>query len=103
MKKFRCTVTKETTMEIEIDESVWTEEEIAEWQKHFYEANDLKAVVGHVASMKAEYEDGDFIEGFGIPMINGKKPYDFLNDDDITTSINICNQSVDIDVDVDEI
>lgn len=103
MKKFRCTVTKETTMEIEIDESVWTEEEIAEWQKHFYEANDLKTVVGHVASMKAEYEDGDFIEGFGIPMVNGKKPYDFLSDDDITTSINIYNQSVDIDVDVDEI
>ena len=103
MKKFRCTVTKETTMEIEIDESVWTEEEIAEWQKHFYEAEDLKAVVEHIATMKAEYEDGDFIEGFGIPMINGKKPYDFLNDDDITTSINICNQSVDIDVDVDEI
>lgn len=103
MKKFRCTVTKETTMEIEIDESVWTEEEIAEWQRHFYEAEDLKAVVKHVATMKAEYEDGYFMEGFGIPMINGKKPYDFLNDDDITTSINICNQSVDIDVDVDEI
>ena len=102
MKKFRCTVTKETTMEIEIDESVWTEEEIAEWQKHFYEAEDLKAVVEHVATMKSEYEDGDFIEGFGIPMINGKKPYDFLNDD-ITTSINICDQSVDIDVNVDEI
>ena len=103
MKKFRCTVTKETTMEIEIDESVWTEEEIAEWQKHFYEAEDLKAVVEHVATMKSEYEDGDFIEGFGIPMINGKKPYDFLNDEDITTSINICDQSVDIDVNVDEI
>ena len=103
MKKFRCTVTKETTMEIEIDESVWTEEEIAEWQKHVDEAGDLQAVVERSATMKAEYEDGDFIEGFGIPMVNGKKPYDFLNDDDITTSINICNQSVDIDVDVDEI
>ena len=103
MKKFRCTVTKETTMEIEIDESVWTEEEIAEWQRHFYKADDLKEVVEHVATMKSECEDGDFIEGFGIPIINGKKPYDFLNDDDITTSINICNQSVYIDVDVDEI
>ena len=90
-------------MEIEIDESVWTEEEIEEWQRHFHKAEDLKAVVSHIASMKAEYEDGDFIEGFGIPMINGKKPYEFLSDDDITTSINICNQSVDIDVDIDEI
>lgn len=103
MKKFRCTVTKETTMDIEIDDSVWTDEEIAEWQRYFYEANDLEDVVSHIASMKAECENGDFIEGFGIPMIDGKKPYEFLNDDDITTSINICNQSVDISVDVDEI
>lgn len=29
MKKFRCTVTKETTMEIEIDDFVWTEQEIS--------------------------------------------------------------------------
>lgn len=103
MKKFRCTVTKETTMDIEIDDSVWTDEEIKEWQRHFYEADNLKEVVNHIASMKAECKDGDFIEGFGIPMVNGKKPYEFLNDDDIATSINICNQSVDIDVDTIEI
>ena len=103
MKKFRCIVTKETTMEVEIDDSIWTDEYIAEWQKHFCDAENLEDIVGHIAKMKTEYEDGDFIEGFGIPLINGKKPYDYLKDDDITTSINICNQSSDIDMDVDEI
>lgn len=103
MKKFKCTVTKETTMEVEIDNSVWTDEEIAEWQKIFYNAENLKDIAGHIAKMKTEYEDGEFIEGFGIPLINGKKPYDYLKDNDITTSINICNQSSNIDVDVDEI
>lgn len=103
MKKFKCTVTKETTMEVEIDDSVWTDEEIAEWQKHFYNADSLKDIATHIAKMKTEYDDGDFIEGFGIPLINGKKPYDYLKDDDINKSINICNQSSDIDVDVDEI
>ena len=103
MKKFKCTVTKETTMEVEIDNAVWTDEEIAEWQKIFYNAENLKDIAGHIAKMKTEYEDGEFIEGFGIPLINGKKPYDYLKDNDITTSINICNQSSNIDVDVDEI
>lgn len=103
MKKFRCIVTKESTMEVEIDDSIWTDEEIEKWQKHFYNAENLKDIAGHIAKMKAEYKDGDFIEGFGIPLINGKKPYDYLKDHDITTSINICNQSSDIDVDVDEI
>lgn len=103
MKKFKCVVTKETTMEIEIDDSVWTNQEIAEWQKHFYSAENLNEIVRHIASLKTEYENGEFIEGFGIPLINGKKPYDYLKDNDVTTSINICNQSSDIDVEVNEI
>lgn len=103
MKKFRCTVTKETTMDIEIDDSIWTEQEIAEWQRYFYSVENLKDIVGHIAKMKTEYEDGEFIEGFGIPLINGCKPYDYLKNDDITTSINICNQNSNFDVEVDEI
>lgn len=42
MKKFKCTVTRETTMEIEIDESVWTPETIRDWSKSFYDADDLR-------------------------------------------------------------
>lgn len=103
MKKFKCIVTKETTMDVEIDDSVWTDEEIAEWQRCFYNAQNLKDVVGHIAKMKTEYEDGDFIEGFGIPLINGEKPYDYLKDEDITTSINISDQSSDMGVEVYEI
>lgn len=103
MKKYKCTVTKETTMEIEIDESVWTDQEIEEWQKSFYEAINLDDIVKYIAKIKTEYEDGDFIEGFGIPLINGKKPYNYLKDTDITTSINICNQSSYTDVEVVEV
>lgn len=103
MKKFKCTVTKETTMDIEIDDSVWTDEEIEEWQRHFYDAKNIEDIAKHVAIMKAETEDGEFIEGFGIPLINGKKPYEFLKDKDIATSIDIRNQSKDLYVDVEEI
>lgn len=90
-------------MEIEIDDTVWTEQEIAEWQRHFYNAKNIKDIARHIASMKTEYDDGEFIEGFGIPLINGEKPYEYLKDEDITTSINIYNQSSDFDVEVDEI
>jgi len=41
-----------------------------------------------IAEMKTEHEDGDFIEGFGIPMINGKKPFTFGNQE-ISNDINI--------------
>lgn len=102
MKKFKCTVTKETTMEIEIDDTVWTPEEIKLWNCCFYEANDLAEVVEHLAKMKAENSDGQFIEGFGIPMIDGKKPLPYLKDTEVTRNINICNQDTNVSVDVSE-
>ena len=103
MKKFRCIVTKETTMEVEIDESVWAEKEIAEWQRCFYSAENLMDIVKHIARLKTEYEDGEFIEGFGIPLINGEKPYDYLEDKNIATDINICSENSEVYIDVDEI
>lgn len=103
MKKFKCTVTKETIMEIEIDDSVWTSEEIKKWNKSFYNANDLSEVVEHLARMKSEHEDGEIIEGFGIPMVDGHNPSFYLTKHDINKTINICNQEAKLDVEIEEI
>lgn len=102
MKKFKCTVTKETIMEVEIDDSVWTPEQIKDWSNSFYDADSLSEVVEHLARMKSEYEDGEFIEGFGIPMIDGGKTYPYLLNGDINKSINICKQEIDMDVEIAE-
>lgn len=56
-------VARETSMEIEIDESIWTPEAIRAWSKSFYDADDLSDVVEHVARLKSKYDDGEFIEG----------------------------------------
>lgn len=103
MKTFKCIVTRETTMEITIDDSVWTDEEIKEWSRHFQDANNLEELVERLATMKVNYEDGEFMEGFGIPLIDGKKPYSYLKDDQIEESINIRNQEESVDVDVEEV
>lgn len=103
MRKFKCTVTREVTMEIEIDETTWTPEAIRTWSKSFYDADDLLDVVEHVARLKSKYDDGEFIEGFGIPMIAGKKPYPYIEDCQMSKDINICNQSDETDIDVEEI
>lgn len=103
MRTFKCTVSRETTMEITIDDSVWTDEEIKEWSKHFQDAEDLGELVERLAAMKVNYNDGEFMEGFGIPLIDGKKPYSYLKDDQIEESISIRNQEESIDVDVEEV
>jgi len=91
MKKFKCTVTKTYEYEIEIDEKIWTEETIKEWASAFYRADNLQEVAEHLAMMKTRYDDGDFIEGFGVPMINGKEPFMFNSENktSISKDINI--------------
>lgn len=103
MKKFKCTVTKETIMEIEIDDSIWTPKEIKNWSKSFYSADNLEEVVEYLAKMKSEHEDGEYIEGFGIPMINGHKPYSYLSDDDMNNSTNIRREETYMDVEITKI
>lgn len=102
MRKFKCEVTKTYTYEIEIDETIWTDEEINNWSKSFYDADDLSDIASIIAKMKTSYEDGEFIEGFGIPMINGKEPFTF-GKQEINTDININIISEYIDVDSEEV
>lgn len=103
MKKFKCKVTKETTMDIEIDDSIWTDEAIETWSKVFNEADNLSEVVEQLAVLKSEYEDGEFIEGFNIPLINGKTPYVFIKDSDVSNEINIIDEHCETTVDIEGI
>lgn len=90
MKKFKCNVTREYEYEIEFDENVWNEDELKDWSKYFQDVNNLKELAGILAEYKTRFDKGEFIEGFGIPMINGKKPYVFGNPNpDIEESVNI--------------
>lgn len=69
----------------------------------FYDAYDLSDVTEHIARLKLRYDDGDFIQGFGVPMVDGKKPYPYFEDNQIAEYINICHQAIDTDVEVGEI
>jgi hypothetical protein len=88
IKKFKCKVEKVYTYEIEIDEDVWTEKVLEDWSSVFEDVYDLAGLVYILAERKTRYEVGEFIEGFGTPMIDGKNPYNFI-DDKTNKSINI--------------
>lgn len=90
MKKFKCEVTKTYEYEIEFDENVWTEEELEEWSRHFSSVDDLQELAELLAEYMTKYDKGEFIEGFGIPMINGEEPYVFGNPKpEIEKSVNV--------------
>lgn len=101
MKKFKCEVIEAYEYEIEIDDDVWTDEAIQEWSKSFYDAEDIHDFVEHLAKMKPGYESGEFIEGFGIPKIDGKVPFVWDDPDGKTVSkeinINIIDENCYVD------
>ena len=101
MKKFKCEVTKSYNYEIEIDESVWTGEELKNWSKVFQDVDDLQDIAEILAKMKTNYESGEFIEGFGIPKINGEIPFVWNDPEGKTVSkeinINILDEYCDVD------
>lgn len=102
MKKFKCTVTKTYDYEIEIDEKVWTEENIKGWASVFEDADTLEDIVAILAERKTRYDFGEYIEGFGVPMINGRKPSVSMAGVEVSEDINIILEDEDCEVEIDE-
>lgn len=79
IRKFKCEVTSTSEYVIEIDDSVWSEEALENWSRVFCDVDNLEEVVKILAIQKTKYDAGEFIEGFGIPKINGRVPYTGAN------------------------
>jgi hypothetical protein len=88
MKKFECTVTREDKFIIEFDEDIINEEWMEEFRESFYNFHTLKEHAEHIAQFKARFGEHDFIEGYGVPLVNGKIPC-FAHDGSIEKGINI--------------
>lgn len=107
MKKFKVEVTKTWDFEVEIDETVWTEENIQNWKKVFYNVDTLEEIVEILATMFAEQGEGQFLEGFGVPMIDRAIPFPQMltaeGCSNVSKDISINAASEDIEADVTEI
>ena len=100
IRKFKCEVTSTSEYEIEFDDEVWNEEELRNWSKVFTDVGDLSELAGILAKYKTQYQAGEFIEGFGITLIDGKRPA-FTTGKQLNTDINInINYENNMDVDV---
>ena len=66
MSKFKVKITRVDTYEITVDESVWTPEEIADWEKTFFPALDAEDIAKHLAySVMRNGSGNGFMEGWG--------------------------------------
>lgn len=103
MKKFKCSVTRTDEYEIEIDETVLDEEWMEDFRQYFYNYHEYDEHAEHIAQHRARFEM-NFIEGYGIPLINGGRP-PFAEEKGLNKAINIniISEDEDCSVDVEEI
>lgn len=82
-KKFKVTVIREDQYEIEFDETVFDEEFIQHFKKYFYDFDNLKDHAEHIAQFRARFGER-FIDGYGLPLVNGKIPSTaHMNEDEL--------------------
>ena len=74
MKKFKVVVTRENEYEIEFDENVFNQEFIDHFKEYFCDLDTLEDHAKNIAQFRARFGER-FIEGYGMPKVNGKIPF----------------------------
>jgi hypothetical protein len=98
MKKFICEVVRTDKYIIEIDETKVDEKWLANYREYFYDYHTLEQHAEHLAQHRARFAES-FIEGYGIPLVDGKKPWN-AEDNQVESGINIKIVSEDDDCDL---
>ncbi|MDR6195939.1 hypothetical protein [Siphonobacter sp. SORGH_AS_0500] len=76
MKRYKVEVTRVDEYVIEIDETIINQEWISEFEKFFWDVNDLKDLASHLAIVQAtEGKNSGMIEGFGHITRDGELPF----------------------------
>lgn len=108
MKKFKCTVTRTDEYIIEFDEDVINEEWMSDFREYMCDYDTLEEHAENIAQFRARF-GGEFIEGYGMPLINGKLPLSaqlseqYMKKVNNAINIKILSEDKDCEVEVEEI
>ncbi|EOS7966762.1 hypothetical protein ACNZ61_003000 [Enterococcus hirae] len=95
--KFYIDVVRRDRVKVELDPEFFTEEWFENIRKYNYEFETLEECAQHIA-FHVIHNESTYIEGFGIPLHNGKRP-DWIKDEEkVNEHINIIYDPGDTDV-----
>jgi len=104
IRKFEVEVVRTDKYVIEIDDSVINEEWMEQFRNVFYNFHDLDEHAEHIAQVRARFNNGRLdagdIEGYGVPLLNGKKSPFVKNESVHQPAINIRVISEDNDIEI---
>jgi len=103
MVKYESQVERTDTFKVELDETVLTDKWMADFREVFFDFYTLEEHAEHIAQHRARFGRG-FIEGYGIPLENGKK-HPMADEKETNRAINIIvvSEDNDINVETDEV
>ena len=87
MKKFKVRVERIDEYEIEFDENIINQEFMDGYSEFFSEIDSLEEHAENIAVFRARFGER-FIEGYGNPMVNGRRPL-MVKEEDVQKGINI--------------
>lgn len=87
MKKFRVTVIREDEYEVEFDENIFDKDFMEHFKEYFYDFDSLEEHAAHIAQFRARFGER-FIEGYGLPRVDGKLPFAARVDKENIKSVN---------------
>ena len=87
MAKFKVKVIREDEYEVEFDEKEFDNEFMEHFKNYFYDFDTLKEHAEHIAQFRARFGER-FIEGYGLPKVNGERPFMAQINEDVEKQVN---------------
>lgn len=87
----------EAKVKVELDPEYFTEEWLEDFRQYFYDFFTLKECAEHIV-YNVVHNNATEIEGFGIPLRDGKRPYWIKDNQEVNEHINIIYNSYATDV-----
>ncbi|MCR1932625.1 hypothetical protein [Enterococcus gallinarum] len=97
MEKFEIELVRRDKVKVELDPEYFTEEWLEEFRQYFYDFFTLKECAEHIV-YNVVHNNATEIEGFGIPLRDGKRPYWIKDNQEVNEHINVIYNSYATDV-----
>ena len=96
MKTIKIEMTRTDNIKVELDPEYFNEEWFKAFNKYFYNYETLEGIAEYI-SYNIVHNRSNFIEGVGIPMFDGKKPW-VREGEEINEHVNVIYNQYDTEV-----
>lgn len=88
MKKINVRMVRTDEVKVELDESYFNEEWFEEFRKYFYDFYTLQEIAEYI-TFDVVHNKQTEVEGIGIPLRDGERPYWIDSDVEINEHVNV--------------